>query len=138
MRAWLGGLAVAFGAVLVAGPAVADATAIAGEWVGAYVCPQGRTGVTLTFVAKGGGSPSFTGTFAFYALPENPGVPSGSFAIAGTLDPGDEYFWVSGQRWIQQPDFYEMASFSGTIAGDILTGTIDDDGCTAIKAVRQR
>ena len=52
-----------------------------GAWKGAYGCAQGVTGLTLTIEPEVDGVVS--ATYEFYAVPENPGVPNGSFRMNG-------------------------------------------------------
>jgi len=78
--------------------------AIAGTWAGAYRCGQGRTGVTLviTPVVEG----KFRATFRFYAVADNPGVPSGEYAMVGVRSVAGVV--LVGERWIRRPGGYLM------------------------------
>lgn len=79
----------------------------AGEWRGKYGCSQGITGITLTVESQGGAD--VAATFEFYAVPENPGVPSGSYRMAGTYENGR--LLLEGVEWIEQPPGYGMVGY---------------------------
>jgi hypothetical protein len=61
-----------------AAPAAPTQRTMSGEWSGKYVCGQGVTGVQMIFSEDGSRA-----LFHSYALPENPGVPEGCFAMSG-------------------------------------------------------
>lgn len=75
-----------------------------GSWSGKYGCSQGMTGLTLTTEDSGDGN--VQATYAFYAVPENPGVPSGSFRMEGTYVDGE--LGLTGVEWVDRPANYEM------------------------------
>jgi hypothetical protein len=92
-----------------AGPSAAPASsgpdldrALAGTWVGSYRCRQGRTGVTLVVTPVVNGR--FRATFKFYAVPDNPGVPSGELAMVGVRSASTVV--LAGERWINRPGTY--------------------------------
>ena len=58
------------------------AVSISGTWDGSYTCSQGQTGLRLVITSASGGM--LTAVFNFYAIPSNPDVPSGSYAMTGT------------------------------------------------------
>ena len=112
-----------------------------GEWKGGYDCGQGMTGLTLTIAAAGAsgegdgagasGGSSVEATFAFYEVPENPGVPSGSYRLEGGYADGG--LALEGVEWIEQPEGYVMVGMEsdfvtrpGYFAGKVL-----DPSCTA-------
>jgi hypothetical protein len=101
-----------------------------GAWKGAYGCAQGVTGLTLTIAAEGEGQVS--ATYEFYAAPENPGVPSGSFRMTGTYDAGK--IVLHGSEWIEQPPGYVMVDYVSNPALGIdphhLFGGVQGAGCT--------
>jgi hypothetical protein len=76
----------------------------AGVWEGGYGCSQGLTALTLT--VEPGPDNTATATFDFSAHPDNPGVPSGSFAMEGEYQDGA--LSLQGVEWIEQPDDYLM------------------------------
>jgi hypothetical protein len=92
--------------------ASADALDIAGTWKGSYRCGQGLAGVTLVLTPIRDGR--FTGTFTFYALPANPGIPSGQAAMKGTRSAHG--IMLTGDYWIKQPPGYIIAGMEADIA----------------------
>jgi hypothetical protein len=101
-----------------------------GAWKGAYGCAQGVTGLTLTIDAAGDGQVG--ATYEFYAVPENPGVPSGSFRMTGTYDGGK--LALQGSEWIEQPPGYLMVDYVSNPNKGIdphhLFGGVQGAGCT--------
>ncbi len=114
-----------------------DAVALLGNWTGSYVCAQGETGVTLSLDAATG--LSFNGSFSFFALPQNPGVPSGSFAIAGTFDPQSRRIAIEAVRWIEQPPGYIMVGMTGTVSADLtsIVGNLTHPSCAGLSVSRK-
>jgi len=110
--------------------AAEDASALIGRWHGSYSCNQGRTGLQL-LITKADGL-AFEGEFAFHALPENPDVPSGRFAVQGALDIASDGVTIDGMRWLEQPPGYQMVNLSGTLSADgrTIAGTVDFTGCS--------
>jgi hypothetical protein len=106
---------------------------LTGTWVGSNTCSQGLTGLRLDVQAAPGGSA--TATFSFYALPSNPGVPSGEFAMNGTYSASG--MKLSPGQWINQPAGYETAGLDArplTGNGKTLSGIITDSACTTFTA----
>lgn len=106
---------------------------VTGTWEGTYICNQGVTGLTLTIEA--GSEGALTGTFEFYAVPENPDVPSGSFHLAGTYTGGE--LTLIGTDWIDRPGNYitvDLQADAPGITPDHITGTVTPSdgtpGCT--------
>jgi eukaryotic-like serine/threonine-protein kinase len=126
-----GGIVIAGAA---AGTAVAlagshHATGLAGTWTGTYVCSQGETGLRLAIQATAGGA--LTATFNFYAVPANPGVPSGSFTMTGTSSHSGVH--LTHGHWIKEPAGYMMVDLSAPPAsngGALLSGTVTTPSCT--------
>src|SRR5258708_24987024 len=54
-----------------------------GLWRGTYVCAQGVTGLFLTVSRSG--QREVTAVFKFFAVPGNPGLPTGQFPTYGRL-----------------------------------------------------
>ncbi|MEV0589641.1 serine/threonine-protein kinase [Nonomuraea sp. NPDC050310] len=108
---------------------------LAGTWTGEYTCTQGVTALTLTIT----GTPdALKATFAFGADPSNPGVPTGSFAMRGTVEDG--VLRLRGDRWIDRPGDYLMVGLLARLAPerpDRLDGTVESDGCTTFSLHRQ-
>jgi len=115
-----------------------DGAAVIGPWVGTYTCGQGLTGISLTITeAREGVAEAL---FHFYAVPDNPGVPTGCFLQSGTFDPGTRRITLRGGRWLLQPPNYLTVGFSGQIDrnGAILTGkVIGPRGCTTFRMERR-
>ncbi|MDB5471877.1 MAG: hypothetical protein JWR84_3437 [Caulobacter sp.] len=128
--------------VLLALPAAASAAEpIDGTWEGAYVCGQGKTGLTLTLDGTADGQ--VTGTFSFWPRQDNPDVPSGSFAVRGTITPQGD-LRLQGDHWIDQPAGFEMVGLEGKALGglnggaDAMMGTVIPQGvCTEWAAKRR-
>jgi serine/threonine-protein kinase len=102
-------------------------TALTGTWEGTYVCAQGETGLSLAIQAAPSGA--LTATFNFYAVPANPGVPSGSYTMTGTYSSAGVQ--LTQDQWISQPAGYEMVDISASPpsqAGKVLRGTITSCG----------
>ncbi len=101
-----------------------------GSWEGAYGCAQGVTGLTLTIDTEVDGQVS--AIYKFYAVPENPGVPDGSFRMTGTYEDGR--LVLVGSEWIEQPPGYVMVDYESNpalgIDPDHLFGTVQGAGCT--------
>jgi hypothetical protein len=90
-----------------------DEPAAAGKWKGTYVCSQGLTGLILTI--KPGKTVditmhTLTATFAFHAVPANPGVPTGSYSMRGYYFPGG--IDLEPSQWISQPPGYVMVAIN--------------------------
>jgi hypothetical protein len=77
----------------------------AGVWEGAYGCSQGVTGLRMTIEPERRGV--VEAVYEFYALAENPDVPSGSYRMEGTYDDARELS-LNGVEWIEQPRNYGM------------------------------
>lgn len=118
-------------------PTPADATGISGTYQGRYICSQGVTGLTLTL--QGTAQGNVDARFDFYAVPENPGVPSGSYLMSGTFF-SDGSLYLDPLRWINQPPLYEMVPLRGKVVvkgGQLVyQGTIPWSGCGDFRVVR--
>ncbi|MFD7614739.1 serine/threonine-protein kinase [Streptomyces sp. NPDC059828] len=91
-----------------AGTEEGGAEAVAGSWLGTYVCNQGITGLSLTIEDEGGGVVS--ALFRFFPDPSNPLVPRGSFAMRGTFLDGE--LALRGAYWIEQPPGFLMVDLA--------------------------
>lgn len=129
---------------------------IAGRFVGRYLCNQGVTGLTLAIRATGPADwdpagprdacgpldpePSFPleATFAFYADPENPGVPSGRFGLRGRYYPTRRDFVLLAGAWEEQPRDYVTVDLRGRLdeEGARLEGQVDGIGCDWFRLER--
>jgi hypothetical protein len=105
-----------------------DASGLTGTWRGKYVCGQGVTALVLTLQGQEDGR--VEGTFAFSAAPENPGVPSGSYRVEGSLSPG-MVLRLDAREWIQQPQDYVSVSLVGRVvpAESRYYGFVDAQNC---------
>ena len=95
---------------------------------GTYVATQGLTELDLTiFSLRNNGQAE--ALFSFHAAPENPGVPSGSFRMVGTVlnvsDSGCVTIRFKGTEWIVHPFGYYMMDFTATL--DHAAGTLTSD-----------
>jgi hypothetical protein len=87
-----------------------DAGDAARTWKGSYLgCAQGPTGLRLAVKHATGNR--LTAMFSFYALPGNPMVRSGSYAMTGFYFPGGVI--LEGSRWIHHPSGYRMVRLVG-------------------------
>ena len=120
-------LAAAFGPTLAACSSPSEASTLTGTWNGTYVCVQGETGLRLTINANSDGK--LTATFSFYAVPSNPGVPSGAFTMTGSFTANGENFSMA--HWIRQPAGYVMVNLSAgppENGGTVLNGNVSATG----------
>ena len=120
-------------------PIPSDATRVSGVYHGRYLCSQGITGLTLAL--QGTVEGNVEARFDFYAVPENPGVPSGSYLMIGVLF-SDGSLHLDPLRWIRQPPGYVMVPLRGQVAIEegqlVYKGSIPVDGCGAFRVVRQQ
>lgn len=116
----------------------AEEVSIIGPWVGTYTCGQGLTGISLTITEAHEGRAE--ALFHFYAVPENPGVPTGCFLQSGSYNPATGRVTLRGGRWLLQPDGYVTVGFTGQLdgAGRLLTGkVVGPRGCTTFRMERR-
>jgi len=115
-------------------PRAPRATGVDGLWQGTYTCRQGLTGMTMNIGPAGTGK--LKATFEFYAVPSNPGVPTGSAAMTGTVS--GTKMTMRWQKWLVQPPSYVAVGFSGSVrdAGATLSGTITASGCSTFHLTR--
>jgi eukaryotic-like serine/threonine-protein kinase len=113
----------------------ADMPVLTGTWTGSYICSQGLTGLRLVIRAARDGT--LTGTFNFYALPANPGVPSGEATITGNYSATRTD--IMPDHWIKQPSGYVLV---GLIAGPpadngtLLRGRVSTPGCGTFSVAK--
>jgi hypothetical protein len=116
-------------------PASPSPAALTGTWTGSYICSQGETGLSLVIQAAPAGT--LTATFNFYAVPDNPGVPSGSFTMTGTYSAAGMN--LTPDQWISQPPGWEMVGLSSgppTEGGTVLAGDVTTPGCSTFTVTR--
>jgi len=106
-------------------------------WEGRYLCPQGVTGLTLELTGAGGAE--VAAVFHFYAVPENPDVPTGSYTLRGVVR-GDGTIDLSPERWLEQPYGYVMVGMTGFLesASGIMRGRIAAAECDGFDLHRVR
>jgi serine/threonine protein kinase len=107
-----------------------NAQSVAGTWSGTYTCAQGKTALRLT-IEEASAQGDLTGTFTFFADTSNPTVPSGSFAMKGTLRDGA--LQLRGDHWINRPEDYLMVNLRANVIGRRPTriqGTVEGASCT--------
>ncbi len=146
--------------------AAEPAPSIEGVWEGRYVCAQGPTGasVTIKTVPYWPGFQVYLhrllmgwlrnpemevpeaqpdhlqleAQFRFYALPENPRLPSGAFELTGTYDPALGILDLYPSKWVERPEGYDLVGVKGVLDddGQSLKGALDGVGCGAIMLRR--
>ncbi|GIJ44193.1 hypothetical protein Val02_10790 [Virgisporangium aliadipatigenens] len=110
--------------------------ALAGTWVGSYRCRQGRTGITIVITPVVNGR--FRATSKFYAVPDNPGVPSGETVMVGVRSATT--VMLAGERWITRPSgwtWVDMVFELSEPAPRHLEGRMADEECGAIVLDKQ-
>ena len=125
-------LAAACWPALTACSGPSEASTLTGTWNGAYLCEQGETGLRLTINANADGK--LTATFSFFAVPSNPGVPSGDFTMTGSFTAKGENFPMG--HWIHQPASYEMVNLSAgppANGGTVINGNVSSTGCSTFS-----
>lgn len=108
-------------------PARAQEASVTGNWQGAYVCAQGKTGLTLTIDRQDGRE--FSGVFQFYAVRENITVPEGCFTVSGRIK-NNGAVDIIGATWVKRPAGYITVDLHGRIASDGagMSGTVATPG----------
>ncbi|HEY4056363.1 MAG TPA: hypothetical protein VGM39_07130 [Kofleriaceae bacterium] len=104
-------------------------------WRGRYTCSQGDTAMQLTLDLGQGGR--VIAIFDFGPLDSNPTVPAGSYRLIGHLDERPEGLSLAlyPDRWISQPEGYEMVELSAKSdrRRRHMRGTIDHYGCGTLE-----
>lgn len=130
-------LAAAMAVGLAAAPVAAQdgAAALVGTWRGSYTCYQGLTALELVVERAGD---NLDARFIFSAHPNNPGVPSGSFRMAGTVSTKDRRVVFEPREWIDEPPGYVMVGLEGvlTLDGLRISGRVTAEGCTVFTLSR--
>jgi hypothetical protein len=111
---------------------------VTGYWRGTYGCAQGLTGINLTI--RQGFGVTIEAVFHFYAVPQNPGVPTGCFRMLGQYDPATRAFVLESdeRQWIVQPPNYLVVNFRGTLGADgrSMRGRVEGPGFTQFDLQR--
>ncbi len=107
---------------------------IAGKWKGAYICGQGKMGLTLDVSSVAN---TLSVTFKFYPINDDNNAEKGSFILSGNIDDKGS-FKLSPQSWIDRPQGYFMIPMQGHIdsAGKKLMGSINAKGCSTFEVKR--
>jgi hypothetical protein len=107
-------------------------------WEGRYVCAQGVTGLVVTIDPIG--AEEVAATFRFFAVAENPSVPSGSYTMRGVLSAGTGAVQLVPERWIQRPPGYVMVGMTGLfdLRSGVMQGRIDAPSCGPFELRRTR
>ncbi|MEO3475225.1 hypothetical protein AAFN86_25415 [Roseomonas sp. CAU 1739] len=123
--------------LLFAAPAAAQ-EALRGTWRGGYDCgaAQGHTALVLTMDPRKDGTVS--ALFHFEAAADNPGVPTGCFAMEGRFDPATREVSLRHLRWLLQPANYVMVDLAGRLsdAGDRIEGRVIHASCSTFAVER--
>ena len=91
-----------------------------GTYKGTYKANQGITGVTLVLEGT-------TGKFYFYAVEENPNVPSGVFTTTNTYNPKTGLMEIKGAEWVIKPSNYVTVDFAGEYKNGKYNGYVDSN-----------
>ena len=85
-----------------------------GVWEGRFVCGQRTTGLTLTISDV----KEITARRHFYALPENPGVPSGNYELSGRFGPVLGRVDLRPSKWANRLTGYNIVALQGALKED--------------------
>lgn len=109
-----------------------------GIWEGSYTCLQGLTKLKLLVDARS--KTDIDAVFMFSAHPQNPGVPSGRFRMAGTLQTFNsldmsDLLNLRGVSWINQPSGWIMVDLKGDVSPSRrqIIGNIPQPGCSTFE-----
>jgi len=96
---------------------------------GSYVATQGLTALRFV-IEESPADGEWHATFHFSAHPDNPGVPTGSYTMIGTVQErfadGAVRVRFTGKEWKQHPATYVFVDFTALISGDRKTLTSSD------------
>jgi hypothetical protein len=99
-----------------------DATALTGKWKGTYTCAKGLTGLTLFMTGNSSGD--VEAIFIFYAVPQNPDAPSGSFRMRGVYGNDRSLVLNSDEDdWIERPSDHVTLDLNGSIPANSIAYT---------------
>jgi hypothetical protein len=101
---------------------------LTGYWRGTY----GAQGLSLT-ICQGFGS-AVDAVLHFYAVRQNPGVPTGCFRMQGRPGADTQEFSLASDngQWIVRPYNYIVVNFHGRLSGDgsSMHGRVEGPGCS--------
>jgi predicted aspartyl protease len=118
--------------------AAAGETQVIAEYSGEYRCVQGPTALRLQ-VFGDLSQPTHTVVFQFGPTIGNPTVPTGSFALEGTLQTNGGRLDLHPTQWISQPYGYTMVGLNGlsTDGGNTFLGSVVNGlGCSSFAIHR--
>ena len=109
-------------------------------WTGSYVCAQGVTALRLSIMVRAGGAA--VATFEFGPHPGNAKLPRGEYQMTGTvrlLPRGQLQVKLVPDRWVTQPDGWQMVGLSATsdLEQQELEGRIDAQSCGELSVRRE-
>ena len=95
---------------------------------GTYVATQGLTGLDFSVFGTDEEG-KIQALFSFHEDPANPGVPTGSYHMEGTVEKSenDDIITVDfkGEEWEKKPETYHIIEFKGVF--DVKKGTLESD-----------
>lgn len=108
---------------------------LTGTWEGHYYCGQGLTNLRLEVEAKSANN--ISAIFNFSAHPDNPGVPAGSFRMAGFLHGSDQLI-LKGDQWLRQPRNFRTVDLQGTVdyGDNRIRGRVTTQSCDTFELAR--
>ena len=98
---------------------------------GYYYCLQGRTNLTVEIGDVTGDEFDAVAEFTFTGGSHH--APAhGSWRMRGSYEPGKRTAKLEADGWIEQPENYALADFTGKVEPDgSLRGTVDGEGCSS-------
>lgn len=104
------------------------------EYVGWYICAQGKTELTLSLELPKNSSLAknfVSGTFSF----KSPDGTTGAYRVNGFYDASDSLIGLTGTEWISRPNNYIMVGLSGRISSDnsIISGKVEHETCSNFR-----
>ena len=113
-----------------------NVSSLTGRWHGEYVCAQGLTRLTLDIDAE---DPfNIDAIFRFREHEDNPGVPSGSFAMEGSFDAATGALDLDATDWINQPTNFLTVDLSGLLSSreERISGEVSNAACSTFSVVK--
>ncbi|MGP4115118.1 serine/threonine protein kinase [Streptomyces sp. 4N509B] len=122
-------------------PSPEEEPSVVGVWEGSYRCALGLVALDLTITSPGGDA--LEALFVFSPHPDNPGTPSGSFSMVGSLRDG--VMVLRGDRWIDEPEDFSFVDLEAEVPagtpdrlhGDVSPTGDGAPGCTSFAVERQ-
>jgi hypothetical protein len=120
---------------LVATAPAAAQDGLRGTWRGSYACAQGETALALSLEPRKDGS--IAALFHFEAVPDNPDVPTGCFAMEGRFSAATGELALAPARWLSRPAGYVMVGLVGQVTPEgVFAGAVRGPGCTGFRVER--